>query len=309
LALLILAIPQAVYIYGYANSDAWGLSLSAVMLVTALVYHDRDRLTWREALWWGLLTGLMFLSKRTFWLTIGITYLILAHKAYWLWQSDRTQVTTLLRKWLPIVVVLAFVLILPMKIIYPLSQGDYEAGVFEMRERMARGDLRPSNPTYPGYLLMDDGVPFSVVWRDLGWWRASYQSFYGVFGYWQHFARLEVYWIAGTLLLLACVLTYVDFARRRAAYASLARLMLLAAPLAIMAMIVASLLYSWVFDYQPQGRYLLPALLPLALLVGGAVNDEPRWLRGVRGVIWVALLGLSFYTLWQFVLVAPMMRH
>ena len=309
LALLILAIPQALYIFAYDNSDAWGLFLSGVMLLTALIYHERARLTWRDALWFGLLTGLMFLSKRTFWLTIGITYLILAHKGYLLWQNDRAKLRPLLRIWLPIVLLLTFVLILPMKIIYPLSQGDYAAGVFEMRERNARGDLRPSNPTYPGYLLMDDGVPFSYVWSDLVWWRASYESFYGVFGYWQHYARPEIYVGAGVLLLLGAALTYIDWARRRAAYASLTRLMLLIAPAAILAMIVASLLYSWVFDYQPQGRYLLPALLPLALLVGGAVDDEPHWLRAGRWLIWVLLLGMSFYTLWHYMLVAPMMRH
>ncbi len=309
LALLIPAIPQALYIYAYANSDAWGLSLSVVMLATALHFHGRARLGWRAALWFGFLTGLMLLTKRTFWLTIGITYLILAHRLYQCWHHDRPEAIHFMRRWLPIVALLTFVLILPMKIIYPLSQGDYEAGVFEMRQKMARGDLRPANPTYPGYLLMDHGVPFHEVWLDPVWWRSSYQSFYGVFGYWQHYARIEVYWVVGALLVLATLLTYIDFARRHAAYATLARLMLLTAPLAIIAMIVASLLYSWLFDYQPQGRYLLPALLPLALLVGGATGNEPRWLRRVRGVIWLLLVGLSFYTFWGFVQIAPTLRH
>jgi hypothetical protein len=307
LGFLILAIPQAVYMYAYGNSDAWALSLSAVMLLTALLFHDREQLTWREALWFGMLTGLLFLSKRTFWLTIGLAYLILAHKGFLLWQGEREKFTTLLRSWLPVVLLLTFVLILPMKIIYPLSQGDYEAGIFAMRERTARVDLRPSNPTYPGYLLRQRGAAFGDVWSQPIWWSASYQSFYGVFGYWKVYAATPIYSTAAMLLLLGIACTYIDFSRRRAAYSSLARLLLLATPLASAALIVASLLYSWIFDYQPQGRYLLPTLLPLAFLVGGAVNDEGRWLRLLRLLIWVGLLGISFYTLWELLLAAPTM--
>jgi|GEM_PF-6736033 len=33
--------------------------------------------------------------------------------------------------------------------------------------------------------------------------------------------------------------------------------------------VAASLLHSWAVDYQPQGRYLLPAVVPMALILGG----------------------------------------
>jgi hypothetical protein len=208
-----------------------------------------------------------------------------------------------------VALLVTFILILPQKIIYPLSQGDYDARVIEMLEQRSRPDLRPSATEYRGYLLREKGYPFSTIWRSPVWWRMSYQSFYGYFGYWALQAPLWAYISAPILLLLGIGGTYLDFIRRRAAYSLLTRLMLVVAPLLSGAILFASLYYSWIFDFQPQGRYLLPALLPLALLVGGAVNDEPRWLQRARFILWSLLLAISFYTLWELVLAAPAMHH
>lgn len=307
LALLILAVPMAVYIYSYGNSDGWGLSMSSFLLLLALAYHKRERWRWREALWLGLLTGIVLLSKRPFWLSIPLSYLILADKAFTLWQRERERLYWLLRAWLPLVLVIAFLVILPQKIIYPLSQGDYSAGVKEMRDQRARADLRPSSPTFYGYLMRQKGYPFRAVWGDPVWWRMSYQSFYAFFGYWKMPAPTWAYLAAGILMLAGILGTYLDFIQRRAAYSTLARLLLAITPLLSIAIVVASLLYSWLFDYQPQGRYLLSALLPLSFLIGGAVDDEPRWLAGLRWLMWILLLGISFYILWGLFLAAPVL--
>lgn len=301
LGLLILAIPQAVYLYGYANSDGWGLAISCLLLLTSLSYDDSVRWRWRDVLWLGLLTGLVLLSKRTFWLVLPLAYLIMAIKGINFWRADRAG----LIKRLLLVGALALVLIAPMKIVYPLSQGDYRAGILAMREQRARADIRPSSSTYPGYQLAPKGYPFHTVWADSTWWRDSFMSAYAVFGYWSHAAPLWVYSSAGLLLLLGAGCTVIDFTRRRAAYSLLARVALLAAPFLIAAILISSLLYSWLFDFQPQGRYLLPAILPLAVLVGGAAEDEPRWLRIVRSLIWLPLLAISFTTLWNALLSMP----
>ena len=309
LALLILAVPMAVYVYGYGNSDGWGLSIASFLLLLALVYHERATLTWRDAIWLGLLTGLVLLSKRPYWLAIPLAYLILAHKALLIWQRDRRTLYGLLRAWIPLLLVITLLLILPQKIIYPLSQGDYAASVLEMREQRSRADLRPTSTEDRGYLLRQKGFPFSRIYASPVWWRLSYQSLYGFFGYWKLQAPLFAYYAAPILMVLGMALTYVDFVRRRAAYSWLTRALLVVGPLLSIGILFASLYYSWIFDSQPQGRYLMPAILPLALLIGGAVDDEPRWLRGVRVIMWALLLGLSFYTLWTLVVAAPTMTQ
>src|SRR5436190_10561330 len=102
-----------------------------------------------------------------------------------------------------------------------------------MHEKWARADLRPNQPTAFGYLMRSQGVPFRTVWSSPEWWRLSYQSLYGLFGYWKLSAAPWAYHLAGYLLLFSIACTYLDFIRRRAAYPSLMRLMLLVAPCAL----------------------------------------------------------------------------
>lgn len=307
LALLTLSIPMVVYVYSYGNSDGWSFTTSTFLLLFALRFHDRGSFTWRSALWLGLLTGLVLLSKRPFWLSIPLSYTILTHKAFLLWQGERAIMRQLAWPWLPIVLITTALLILPQKIIYPLSQGNYAERVIEMREERARADLRPSSTEDRNYLLRDKGFPFSRIWKDPVWWRLTYQSFYGYFGYWQIQSPWLAYLLAPILLLTAIACTYLDFWRRRPAYGALERILLVLNPLLCLALIGSSLYYSWIFDAQPQGRFLLPMLMPLSLLVGGAVNDEPRWLRRTRTIIWGLLLLLSVYTLWGLFWNAPSM--
>jgi hypothetical protein len=288
MALLMLAIPQVVYIYGYANSDAWALSISTFLLLTALIYHDRERLGWRAALWLGLLTGLVLLSKRPFWLSIPLAYLILAERWLRLLRQERGALRPVLFSWLPLVMVVTFLLILPVKIIYPLSQGDYAARTLEMHETRASATHRP---------LASVGIPFSALWTDRLWLRTSAQSFYALFGYMTLAIPLWIYMSAASLLLIGSGCTLIDSIRRPAAYSNVARILLFTAPFLIALNILSSMYVSWVFDYQPQGRYLFPALFSLAPWVGGVVDDEAWGLRIGRGLLWLLLLGLSFYSL------------
>jgi hypothetical protein len=222
----------------------------------------------------------------------------LAHRCFELWQQERGALGSLLRSWVPIVVATTFLLILPMMIVYPLSQGDYQAALAEVYEERATPIYRPSSPQ-GGYLLRQRGYPLSTITADPGWWRLSYQSYYGYFGIWRQPASDLAYFGAAMLVLMATGFTYYDFMRRRAAYPSLMRLMLPVAPPFILAIFAASIYNSWAIDNQPQGRYLFFALLPLSLLVGGAVDDEPRWLVTLRALIWGLFLALSFYTIWE----------
>jgi hypothetical protein len=52
-----------------------------------------------------------------------------------------------------------------------------------------------------------------------------------------------------------------------------------------------SIYYSYIFDYQAQGRYCFPALLPLALLSAKGIEriDNGIAVREVKGIIVFAL--------------------
>jgi len=68
--LTLLCIPQVLYIYSYANSDAWGLSvsifLSIFLLATPIPIGSS-----RYGVALGVLIGVLLLSKATFWLSLS----------------------------------------------------------------------------------------------------------------------------------------------------------------------------------------------------------------------------------------------
>src|SRR2546421_878687 len=57
LGVLLICIPQVIYIYSYANSDAWGVSCSVILLAQAGMLSDRH-----PKVWTGLRLGLFFLT-------------------------------------------------------------------------------------------------------------------------------------------------------------------------------------------------------------------------------------------------------
>lgn len=209
---------------------------------------------------------------------------------------------------LALVALVALVVIAPLKLIYPLSQPGYRAGISAMREERARDDFKPSNPTNPGYLLARKGVPFRQIVTDPGWYYQSAISFYGFFGYftvrspgWAYLAAA----LAGALALLG---TLATVARGWGQTPPHDRLIFAVAPLWVALCVLASLYNSWTFDFQPQGRYLFSALIPLAILLGGPMGAAPPWQRRLGGLGWALLAGIALYILWFVVLPHPSLQ-
>jgi hypothetical protein len=130
-------------------------------------------------------------------------------------------------------------------------------------------------------------------------------SFYGLFGYaTEHAPRLAY---AGALLVLAgnLLATLVWLKRCWREVPRGQKLILLWGLVICGLSILASMAYSWVNDFQAQGRYLFPLLVPLALWFTATWSFETPRLRALRLLSAALLVAASFYTLWQAVLRNP----
>src|SRR5205085_4609792 len=58
MGMLLLCLPQAIYLYSYANSDAWALSFALFLLVFALAERHPLASAWKAALL-GLFVGIV----------------------------------------------------------------------------------------------------------------------------------------------------------------------------------------------------------------------------------------------------------
>src|SRR5262249_51410925 len=116
-ALVMLCLPQVIYIYGYANSDAWGLTC-ALALMTYGLGVQRPLTSWRRALLLGGLCALVMLSKLTMWVAIPFA---LTAATWRLWRERALNWPAAGRAALG--AALAGLMLAPTLVIYPLSQG------------------------------------------------------------------------------------------------------------------------------------------------------------------------------------------
>lgn len=300
----LLCVPQVIYVYSYANSDAWGLSASVFLFVYVIVQPAPLRSV-RATLLLGVLTALVLLAKQSFWVALPFAYFWILYRrvprdpAAWL-GALRQRAAHLF-----FLVLVVLGLISPLQIIYPLSIPNYAERLVEMREQRAWVEFRPSNPTYPSFRWSARGIPFAAVWRNPGWYTQSLTSLYGQFGYLSEALPRLQYMMIALLAASFIALTYGFAIVRRRLLPPMTRVALIVAPCFIGLTVLASLYNSWTYDFQAQGRYLFAALLPLALLLGGAYAIEPAWSQRVRFVGWLVACGLCLLALYRTVLTNP----
>lgn len=122
------------YIYSYANSDAWGLSMATALFLLVAVMIDESPVswTWGQCIALGALTGLILVSKRNYLLSLVLPYSLLGLR---LWQTvSQTGVRVPQRSFRRLVlgVLVAAAIAAPLGVIYPLTQGDFAGGVEQM---------------------------------------------------------------------------------------------------------------------------------------------------------------------------------
>lgn len=160
---------------------------------------------------------------------------------------------------------LAVVLAAPRIALDVRANGGSEQKAQKMRvvaERYADMRFKPStlenNPqgSYAGLRLAAKGATLGqVLGEPYGWVTQSWRSLLGVYGYMNVFAPAAIYALlslgGGVLLLSVFIASWADPGSRRYLWTAVGGMALVA---------LSSLFHSWANDFQPQGRYLLPAL-------------------------------------------------
>lgn len=297
IGLTLLCIPQVLYTYAYANSDAWGISI-IVFLFVFLLTTQVPIGGYRYGVMIGLFSGILVLSKLSYWLSLSWAAVLVISRYV---APDTETTPTVSRAQIGACLALfalTFLLIVgPVKIVYPLTQGDWSRQAELMREQRSKDGYRPSQPTNKGYRLAAKGEGIDVVLANPTWFERSVKSFYGYFGAmsmplsdWQYYTALGI----GVVNIGITVAT----ARNRWLHLSLpVRLLILSAPLCILLCFLASIYNSWTYDFQPQGRYLFAALPSVAILLAGTIPFEPTQARLFRMLSWVAGYLLCLYAL------------
>lgn len=134
-----------------------------------------------------------------------------------------------------------------------------------LSQTLAVEEYKPSNRV----TLRSTGVSPIEMLLNTSWWKSSFKSFFGLFGYMAHQLPSKLY-ACYTLVLVAAVIGIAGFRWVRLDNERTVALIAMIACMIIPMMI--SLYYSWAIDYQAQGRYLFSALAPLMIFAANGVE-------------------------------------
>ncbi len=301
IALPILLTPQATYLFGYFNSDAFALALSFFLFFAITgtispvgrIFSPRrlDRVFLSVLLGVALALPLGLL-KPNFWLLGGFTLGYLSLRTLWLPAG---------RRMLPLAT-------LGLMTTVPLAAhvgwdwvAEWKAGfqreklMQQIRAETAKEIYSPNTPLEklsPGLYLRERGYPLTYLFKERRWHEIAFASSFGNYGYFgvrptplfYERIRPALVWFCAALVIPAV------FRLRR-----FEALVMAGVVLSCFAVVAAAVYHSWVNDFQAQGRYLAP-ILPM---VGLLFYEIRRRISPVfSGIPVVALILMAFISLW-----------
>lgn len=294
-------IPQRLAMMSGVNNDALAESLAGLVLLLTASYLTRETIGWRFALGMGVAAGLVLLTKTTVYYTAGIAGIAILLRWWrekWAWQIAVPQV-------------LAYgITAVLLGSIWWIHSIDLYGGLdflgLERHDEVVVGQLRTDD-----YINRDLGGSNRLYIENLT--RTTFQSFWGQFGWMAYPMQPRIYTALRVLVGVLLVGTAIHAWQRRwptqLSRSQLEVLSLLA--LSIFLVGLQFLIYNRTF-VQFQGRYLYPALIPLALLMAMGV-DGWRNLISVKQPIWqwaglvivVGFAAFSIYALRDVISVIP----
>ena len=288
-------IPQVAFIGGYVNADAFSLAVGAAVtyLSVRLLCNGYSRFM---PLYGGVALGLLALSRANYYPLFGLFAVAWAFAAYRMWQQDGTARRLVLSS------------------LATAALAAVIGGWWYIRNFQLYGEplgLDTINAAFDALAPLrqspaDRGATFtSLLFDDPVWTKSTFRSFWATFGWMAVFLNSRIYLLieamlfgAAAGLVIAAYRALSEHGRRVWQWGSSWAWLLLA--LLLPAAILLSAWTSLYNDYQPQGRYLYPALIPVVLLTSHGLHS--LWDNGVYRQTVTLLVGggmvlLNLYSL------------
>ncbi len=294
----VLVSPQIWYVFSYFNSDAFALF---ICMIVVYVLIRKNSFFWQamadvptrrvcfKLLCAGLLFSLLLFIKLNFYFFIVFLFFYLA----WLhWRQElRLNKKTLGRLgMIGAVALVAFSLVRGAD--YAVNGLDMSAKLLACRERLAEKSYKPSTPLKQknAFLQMKDrGVTLKELLQLDRWGEKSFRTSFGVYGYTSVSASFAFYNQVRYVGLALLGVLLLSIALRGGWFGNV---LLSATMLSAVTLIVVACYHSWTVDFQAQGRYFLPIIPMLALLI---YHEERHLFRPLFQWLVLAMYFLGTY--------------
>jgi hypothetical protein len=276
--------PQIWYVFSYFDSDAFALFVTLLsgyqLAVPSSMFHEFvargwNRKTWLYFLAVGILFGLLLLLKKNFYFFYVFLFL------YFVWKVVFTKFSLQKENIVRIgaIALLGVALLGTFRLAdYAVNDFEKEEKLVEVRENYALKMYKPSTPLplkHPFLQMKERGTTLKYLLLIDRWAEKSFWTSFGVYGYTSVTASSTYYDIVrvtGLLLLAVIVLSVL-------LKGGLSGNALLCITLGTSAGFIAVALYhAWTVDFQAQGRYFLPIVAMLSVLMFHVRHSVPRML-------------------------------
>lgn len=285
---LLLISSQVWYVFSYSNNDAFVLFI-AVLTAYQLAYPQSllnqflssDSFTKKIAggLWTGFLLGLILICKPNY-------YPFLIFAALWVLYQHGLRNFTQFKKYALMMLIAVSILGFRCGLdIYSNGETNYvgisyitkffgklekQGKLLEYQEKIASYDCKPSTlindpaNSHPDLNLMAKGTPLTKMLFEMKWFGYSLTSFVGGYGYMNIWSSKNYYaQISVVFILFFGYLIYAFIRSRDRIALSEFGITFFCCFLTI----AISIALSWIYAFQPQGRYLFPVLPMLGVLL------------------------------------------
>lgn len=310
MAILFFATPQLWYLYSYATSDAYDYLFAVLAIYEILAeksalnrifnerFHKKQIFSYLGV---GFVFANLLMAKKTFYLVLVTAFLLLLYRLIF---SEKHQRKDLFTKYLGILLVVFSVVLIryiPDFGYYGLNKS---AAVDQVIEETALPEYKPSTPAADqarSTLLYEKGVTLKEFFTEWDFNKELLDNYFGYYGIYSLRANDWYYCLMRVLYLMLFIsvgiLVHRCMYRERLTGSGVVRKCLVYWTMwgMIGLMYLLSIYNAYFVDFQPQGRYLFPALPALACQIG--LYKEVQEHKIVKGLIAViALLSLySFY--------------
>ncbi|MEE4313163.1 MAG: hypothetical protein V2J11_01630 [Desulfofustis sp.] len=296
---VLLVSPQLWYVFGYCNSDAFGVFVGILAcwqvadpasLVNRYLDGEAAR-RWPAVLLAAILIGLLLLLKKNFLVLVPFLLVMVLVRIYRAGDAVQSK-ASLIRLVIPCLIGLALVGG-RLAADWQVNGLDRVSTVDTMRAELAEPLFNPKTPVDKRHVYLnmkERGVTLGKIVHTHRWFEKTFRSGFGVYGY-MTVSASHVFYDLVRWTVLALLVFVVGSVLLRGRWQH--RLVMIAALSFSLALVWAALYHSWSADFQAQGRYLFPAAL---MIVAAAQAAEQTLQRKMLCFLLLAVFTLSSYS-------------
>lgn len=273
--------PQLVFIHSYANNDSTSSALASLLLWLMLL-SVKDGLEFKRTMWMGVLVGWLAITKYSGLAVIPVLGLAMIASIFLHGSSIGAALLSFF---------CAGLLALALSAWWFLQNGAQYVDANGVHDYMGTQTMyRSWAQTF--HREMNYYLPVSHIIKSLRWWRMTFFSYWGLFGYMTKYLWRPVYFAYLGMVLLAVLGGLKGLLQIKLNKPTKAEIISWSSLALVVIVNISSMIWASTKNLGgPQGRYLITSEIPIQALIVGGLS-----LFGPKSGKWLVLAFLIFNT-------------